>query len=648
MTVNAKTIINVNNLFRVTTGGNVGIGSVNPTSKLSIMGNVLASSSGNVDFTLRSSTTNGAANNDDAKFIFRTGSSSERFDILNGAGSKLFTIASNGNVGVGTVVPSELLQVEKNQNASTRILISNQQAANTGVDTSLKFSLIDATADIGLFSSANTANTYLQDKLVIRGQSDTAGVLINASSTAGNIRFATAGTATQFERMIIASTGNVGIGTTSPGTLLSVQKNSQTGGLGSIVIGANYNSASSLTNNVEKQSALTSVPYTNGQAPVTLIGGDSDGTSNYVLIGGNMNALQAATNIQFSTSTTLNDTTGGTARMIINKNGLIGMNTTPGSATLSITAYTGISSPGALRATATETDGVGVEGHSTLNTTHGYPAYFVNDGASNGQFLTNTGAWQSISDQRLKTDIKILDVLDRLRQITPRDFLWRSQIATGDTRRNFGFIAQEVQAIFPDLVTTSPSGYFGVNYEGFISPLVEGWQNHDQRILQLEQGQASQSASFENLRAQTASLSLTVDSLLHPAMTSGSLDPLAVLATTNGQGFSLATLFDFVLEQFQRIGVVFGNGTIAATKVTGQEICAGGACVNESQLNQLIQQANIASPTPTPSATPTPDPSVSPTPDLSITPAPSDAPTPSPSDTPTPSDTPAPSDTPSP
>jgi hypothetical protein len=65
-------------------------------------------------------------------------------------------------------------------------------------------------------------------------------------------------------------------------------------------------------------------------------------------------------------------------------------------------------------------------------------------------------------------------------QLRPVDYLWKSQETAEESeeknKRNFGFIAQEVKEVFPELVTVSPDGMFGVEYTGLISPLVKAIQ----------------------------------------------------------------------------------------------------------------------------------------------------------------------------
>jgi hypothetical protein len=132
------------------------------------------------------------------------------------------------------------------------------------------------------------------------------------------------------------------------------------------------------------------------------------------------------------------------------------------------------------------TDGyAAIQVHHPVNAATAYVAYFQNTGAANGQYLANTGAWVAVSDRRRKTDIRPLAAIDGLRQLQPRDFQWAADV-DDPARRHYGFIAQEVEDVYPNLITPSPDGLLGVAYTGLIAPLVEGWQDHDQRLARLE------------------------------------------------------------------------------------------------------------------------------------------------------------------
>jgi hypothetical protein len=129
----------------------------------------------------------------------------------------------------------------------------------------------------------------------------------------------------------------------------------------------------------------------------------------------------------------------------------------------------------------------GIQGAHTANSATGYVAYFANSGSATGLYISNTAAWQSTSDLRLKTDIQDLDTTSRLLSLKPRDYLWKSQ-ATSDNslKRNFGFIAQEVQEVFPELVGESPDGMLSVEYTGLIAPLVKAIQEQQAIITDLQ------------------------------------------------------------------------------------------------------------------------------------------------------------------
>jgi hypothetical protein len=49
-----------------------------------------------------------------------------------------------------------------------------------------------------------------------------------------------------------------------------------------------------------------------------------------------------------------------------------------------------------------------------------------------------------------------------------------------------GVIAQDVEKVFPELVTTGRSGYKHVNYGGLIAPLIEAVKELDARLSEVE------------------------------------------------------------------------------------------------------------------------------------------------------------------
>ena len=111
---------------------------------------------------------------------------------------------------------------------------------------------------------------------------------------------------------------------------------------------------------------------------------------------------------------------------------------------------------------------------------------------NNNGSATLAGALTQSSDQRLKTNILSLDAsssLSAINALNPVTFNWIDP-ASGVTPQ-LGFIAQQVQSVFPNLVSTTsataltPGGTLGLNYIGLISPIVAAIQALDKEIASL-------------------------------------------------------------------------------------------------------------------------------------------------------------------
>jgi hypothetical protein len=88
------------------------------------------------------------------------------------------------------------------------------------------------------------------------------------------------------------------------------------------------------------------------------------------------------------------------------------------------------------------------------------------------------------SDARLKTDFSHLgDSLAKLLSLEGLHFRWKDD-ATGG--QQVGFIAQDVQQRFPELVATGPDGMLSVHYTGFIPFLIEALKEQQAQIRSLQ------------------------------------------------------------------------------------------------------------------------------------------------------------------
>ncbi|HUD02407.1 MAG TPA: tail fiber domain-containing protein [Candidatus Paceibacterota bacterium] len=121
--------------------------------------------------------------------------------------------------------------------------------------------------------------------------------------------------------------------------------------------------------------------------------------------------------------------------------------------------------------------------------------------SANGYATLQNSLYQS-SDQRLKTDITTLDAsssLAALLALTPVSY---TRIDQPELGTNLGFIAQQVQQIFPELVSTSsptaltPDGTLTLNYTGLIAPIVKAIQAIASEIVSIQNTIAGFANSF--------------------------------------------------------------------------------------------------------------------------------------------------------
>jgi hypothetical protein len=92
-----------------------------------------------------------------------------------------------------------------------------------------------------------------------------------------------------------------------------------------------------------------------------------------------------------------------------------------------------------------------------------------------GEGTTTAFNFNSLSDASLKTDVQdIQNPLELVKKLSGKTFLWtddqKNQTLGG---RSYGFIAQEVGAEFPSLVSETLDGYLSVDYSKTVSILVE-------------------------------------------------------------------------------------------------------------------------------------------------------------------------------
>ena len=384
------------------------------------------------------------------------------------AGLTLTSGAFNGTIGATTpstavvtsLTDSGLTAGRVNYNGTGGLLVDSANLTfdgnNLGVgNTSAIFGNINrgvinvngtSTALLSLSSGASTSTAgYMYW--------DGSNLQVVNNSTSGALTF---NTNAATERMRISSSGNVGIGTSSPSYILDVQSAS-----GNTITG-NYDisSSGSSISTMRMRSAGTGAGYWDVNTGNTASGLNG--------------ALRWFDNI------------AGAERMRIDSSGnFLVACTDTSETTLGFKVRTsGIVSVGSAFSTNA------AEAYTMYSTTASAYRFYVDWG---GTVHATSVVITAISDERLKENIRDIDTgLSAIMSLKPRRFDWKE--GKGQDKKNAaGFIAQEFETVFPESVGTSKAGQDGIEYKNI---------NHETLIPTLVKAIQEQQAIIEQLKAK--------------------------------------------------------------------------------------------------------------------------------------------------
>jgi len=191
-------------------------------------------------------------------------------------------ITSTGGVGIGTATPT---------NASNYGSLAVNGSSGAFIDAYVNGTRVGSI-------EADASNVYVQSVSNVP-------MLLRTNST---------------ERMRIDTSGNVGIGTSTPSAGLDIVKST----LPTVSL------STTTANNTVKYSAIISPQYGSTADPegVAIIGVENSAADNIIAIGGYFGEFNAASNIRFYTANSLT-TRSGTERMRIDSSGNVGIGKTP-------------------------------------------------------------------------------------------------------------------------------------------------------------------------------------------------------------------------------------------------------------------------------------------------------------------------------
>jgi len=462
----------------------VGIGTSSPSSYLAEGDNLVVADSGHCGITIASGTTNeggiffadGTSGTDRYKGIIRYNQSSDYMEFRTDASERM-RIDSSGQVGIGTASPDSILHISGG--ASGKIILEDNSSPrgnyiginssdnveiaadedNLGTSSSIRFRVdasermrIDSSGQVGIGTTSPGSYNSNARNLVIR-DSGNMGITLSSGASSdcfigfsngedtglhGLIQYDHNSDAMHFRtndvdsRLMIDSSGRVGIGQSSPSADLHITGSGDT----KIIL--------------EDGSVEQSITAHSGGLNYSVVSGDNH---TFVIDGSDRMVLNSSGRLLLGTTSELSPN----SRMFINANS---NSTNPA---LNLKAATTTSAGSILIFFAGDSDEVGSVSMSNLN-------------------AGTSVSYNTTSDVRLKDvtgQARGLEVITKLNSVA---FNWKKTGLADE-----GLIAQEVQEHIPNIVQEGSNGYLQMDYSKLVTPLIKAVQEQQEQIEELKQ-----------------------------------------------------------------------------------------------------------------------------------------------------------------
>jgi len=358
--------------------------------------------------------------------LVATADTTGNLQLASNNGTVAVTIDTSQNVGVGTASPGSYGKLTVNDTAAKSIYVRSSSTNFSGL----------------LLENTNSATKWQIG--VEGGAFNTAGLLNIGIDAIGS-------------KMAIDSSGNVGIGTSSPVAKLAVVG----GTTNASNLATAYSSAS--FNITPKSTSGYSLQFGSGPGDLPYIqqsaGGAAAGDMTIQPYGGRL-IVGTTTNTYNGHTLQYDPGASGWALAVINSK----------------------------TDNSTATDGLLVK-YSGVTPNDGYQMFLCQDGSNvNRFFVTNAGATGGTSDGRLKKNITTArdGYLEDLGKIRVVKYNWNEQ--PEGTPKELGWIAQEVEQVFPQMISTdAETGYKSVKYSVFVPLLIKAVQELTAKVTALEE-----------------------------------------------------------------------------------------------------------------------------------------------------------------
>ncbi|MBL4709171.1 MAG: tail fiber domain-containing protein [Flavobacteriales bacterium] len=504
--------------MRITAGGDVGIGETDPDARLHVSGTDILT--GLVESSNTQATWLSIRNSGGGKYhtLISTGTSSSV-----GAGKLLFGYGTAINastvgltmddnlIGIGTASPTELLHISQSTADATLLIEADTDNNNEANNPALKLK-----QDGGLITGI----------LAFEGNGGT----FNANSLGNSFYMGTTSASAPVQLIVnsspkitIATNGDVGIGTHIPALQLSIGPTDNDTGFETNSDG----NLSLYTNGSERvrfdANGRMGIGVSSPEGVLSLNSANATGVPGVFLDG--FSATEGSIAVDDNEGMYFGEWNGAafTENMRITGSGQVGIASTNPNAMLTIQGTGGNLNSGlqlqngindwymyqnALFGLVLRDDGndrLHIDASGNVGIGEATPAYKLevagDINALGGSIRSNGGIL--ISDKRYKTNIiPLAEVLPQLMKLQGVYHNWDSVSfpkMNFSSERTIGIIAQDIQKVFPELVSEGPDGYLGVEYAKFTAVLLQAIKEQQYLIDQQNQNNDKQQSQIDFL-----------------------------------------------------------------------------------------------------------------------------------------------------
>jgi hypothetical protein len=232
----------------------------------------------------------------------------------------------------------------------------------------------------------------------------------------------------------------------------------------------------------------------------------STGRTRHTGVGGPAAFSDAANNFY------IYDATAAKFRFVVTTNGNVGIGTATPSSLLEvaggITTASGIDIHGHITYRQVPFGGFSGTWNVGISSTANF-GFTADESFGQCAFIDTSGNYWQVSDRSIKRDISSLEnSLDRLMQLRAVSYHFRNE--PKNTPVSLGFVAQEVQPIFPEVVREQSNGVKAIGYSELIPVTIRSIQELNQKV---EAGGQKSEDRIQKLEAENAELKARLEKL---------------------------------------------------------------------------------------------------------------------------------------